>query len=266
VKRRLGRQEAQMLAYLQMRRQGLVRSGEVAAALRLTRLQERELFRRMARGRLIARVRPGLYLVPPQLPLGGSWSPGEVLALSTLVEDRQGRYQICGPNAFNRYGLDDQVPTRLYAYNNRFSGDRTVGAVALTLIKVADERLGDVEEVAYADGSTAIYSSRVRTLADGVYDWARFNSLPRAFAWIERELTARRVTAADLVRVTLRYGDVGTMRRIGALLDRMGVGASLLRGLERELEPSSSFIAWDPSRPRRGTLDRRWGVVWNDRA
>jgi predicted transcriptional regulator of viral defense system len=138
--------------------------------------------------------------------------------------------------------------------------------VALTLIKVADERLGDVEEVAYADGSTAIYSSRVRTLADGVYDWARFNSLPRAFAWIERELTARRVTAADLVRVTLRYGDVGTMRRIGALLDRMGVGASLLRGLERELEPSSSFIAWDPSRPRRGTLDRRWGVVWNDRA
>jgi len=255
-----------MLAYLQMRKQRLVRSGEVAEALSLTRLQERELFRRMARGRLIARVRPGLYLVPPQLPLGGSWSPDEILALSALLETRQGRYQVCGPNAFSRYGFDDQVPTRVYAYNNRISGDRTVGAVALTLIKVADERLGDVEEVATAGGLTATYSSRVRTLVDGVYDWSRFNSLPRAFAWTERELAARRVTAADLVRVTLRYGDVGTIRRIGALLDRMGVEASRLRTLERELKASTSFIAWDPSRPKRGTLDRRWGVVWNDRA
>jgi predicted transcriptional regulator of viral defense system len=255
-----------MLAYLQMRGQGLVRSGELVPPLRLTRLQERELVRRMARGRLIARVRPGLYLVPPRLPLGGSWSPGEILALDTLMADRGGRYQICGPNAFSRYGFDDQVPTRVYAYNNRISGDRTVGAVALTLIKVADGRLGDVEEVQTAEGLAAAYSSRVRTLVDGVYDWSRFNSLPRAFGWIRRELAARRVAAADLVRVTLRYGDVGTLRRIGALLDREAVAAAPLRKLARALPPSTSFIAWDPTRPKRGTLDRRWGVVWNDRA
>ena len=72
--------------------------------------------------------------------------------------------------------------------------------------------------------------------------------------------------AAELVRVTLRYGDIGTIRRMGALLDRAGVAAALLRKLERALEPSSSLIAWNPVRPKRGTLDRRWGVVWNDRA
>jgi len=265
MKRTLGRQETQMLAYLQMRKQRSVRAGDLTGPLRLTRLQERELFRRMARGGLIARVRPGFYLVPSQLPLGGSWSPDEALAINTLIEDRQGRYQICGPNAFNRYGFDDQIPTRVYAYNDRISGDRTIGAVALTLIKVATARLGDTEQVPTAEGLNVVYSSRVRTLVDAVYDWSRFNSLPQAFVWIRAEMKAGRVAAPDLVRVTLRYGDVGTIRRIGALLDREGANAALVRKLKRAVKPSTSHIPWIPTRPKRGTVDRRWGVVWNER-
>ena len=264
MKTKLGRQETQMLAYLQMRKRCTVRTGELTGPLHLTRDQERELFRRMARGGLIARVRPGLYLAPAQLPLGGSWSPDETLALNTLMEDRRGRYQICGPNAFNRYGFDEQVPTRVYAYNNRISGERTIGAIALTLIKVADERLGDTEEVSTPEGLTAVYSSRVRTLVDAVYDWSRFNSLPRAYAWIRSELAANRVDAGELVTVTLRYGDKGTLRRIGTLLEGQRVKEELLRKLERALKPSTSLIPWNPMKPKRGTINRRWGVVLNE--
>jgi predicted transcriptional regulator of viral defense system len=265
VKRRLGQQETQFLAYLQVRGQRTVRAGELTGPLRLTRAQEGALLRRLARGGLIARVRPGLYLVPARLPLGGSWSPDEILALNTLMEDRRGRYQICGPNAFNRYGFDNQVPNRVYAYNNRVSGDRTIGAVALTLIKVADRRLGDAEEAKTQEGLTAVYASRTRTLVDAVYDWSRFNSLPRAYAWIRTELAAGRVGAEDLVRVALRYGDLGTIRRLGALLEREGVADRLLRRLERALPPSTGFIPWIPNRLKRGSVGRRWGVVLNDR-
>jgi hypothetical protein len=45
--------------------------------------------------------------------------PDEALALNALTEDRRGRYQICGPNAFSRFGFEEQVPTRVYGYNNR---------------------------------------------------------------------------------------------------------------------------------------------------
>ena len=84
--------------------------------------------------------------------------------------------------------------------------------------------------------------------------------------WIRADLAAGRIGAAEMVRVTLRYGDIGTIRRIAALLDREGAGAGLLRKLERALKPSTSLIPWIPTRPKRGTVDRRWGVVWNDRA
>lgn len=264
MKNRLGSQESQALAYLQLRGQRLVRTGELAGPLRLTRVQERELLSRLARGGMIARVRRGLYLAPARLPLGGAWSPDEAEALTALMQDREGRYQICGPNAFSRYGFDVQVPNRTTAYNNRISGQRRVGAVALTLIKVADQRLGNTEEVRTAGGAVAIYSSRVRTLVDAVYDWSRFGSLPRGYDWIRSELAAGRVEAGKLVGATLRWGDIGTLRRIGALLEREGVGPPLLRRLEQALRPSTSFIPWIPTRPKRGTLDRRWGVVLND--
>ena len=266
MKRALGNLERQLFAYAQMRKLRALRTRDLTGPLGISGKQERELLNRLAKAGMIAQVRRGLYLVPPRLPLGGKWSPEEALVLDTLMDDRQGRYQICGPNAFNRYGFDEQIPTRVYTYNNRISGERTVGAVALTLIKVAAKRLGDTEQVRTAEGLTAVYSSRVRTLVDAVYDWSRFNSLPRAFGWVQAELDADRVVAAELVRITLRYGDVGTIRRMGALLDRTGVAAALLRKLERALEPSSSLIAWNPVRPKRGTLDRRWGVVWNDHA
>jgi len=265
MKMKLGRQEMQMLAYLQMRKRQTVKTGELTDSLQLSRGQERELFRRMARGGLIVRVRPGFYLVPERLPLGGSWSPDETLALNTLMGDRKGRYQICGPNAFNRYGFDDQIPNRVYVYNNRISGERTIGAVALTLIKVADERLGDTEAMKTVEGQTAVYGSRARALVDAVYDWSRFNSLPRAYNWIRGELAESRVGAAELVAVALRYGDKGTIRRIGALLEMQGVETGLLRKLEKALDPSTGLIPWIPTKRKRGKINRRWGVVLNDR-
>jgi predicted transcriptional regulator of viral defense system len=257
--------EAQFLAYAQMRKLRTVRLGDLARTmLQLTADQERRLLSRLSLKRMIARVRRGLYLVPPRLPLGGAWTPDEILAINTLIEDREGRYQICGPNAFNRYGYDEQVPNRIYAYNNRISGDRMIGAVNLTLIKVADERLGETEEQKTVDGETAVYSSRARTLLDAVYDWSRFGSLPGAYDWILGDLAAGRIRPAELVRITLRYGDVGAIRRIGALLEREGADVRLLKKLSQDLRTPKNAIPWIPGRARRGAVDRRWGVVWND--
>jgi predicted transcriptional regulator of viral defense system len=123
--------------------------------------------------------------------------------------------------------------------------------------------LGDIEETRTGQGWTAVYSSRVRTLVDAVYDWSRFNSLPRGYSWIRRELAKKRVDAAQLIATTLKYGDKGTIRRVGALLEREGIEARLLRKLEKAVPKTSSLIPWIPTLPKRGTVDRRWGVVIN---
>lgn len=264
MKTGLGSLEARLFAYAQLRAMPVVRKGALSDALRITRKQESALLSRLARGGLIARVRPGVYLVPARLPLGGAWSPDEALALDALMKEYGARYQVCGPSAFNRYDLDQQIPNRVYAYNDSLSGERRIGAVALTLIKVGRQRLGDTAIVRNADGIETPYSSRVRTLVDAVYDWSRFAGLPRGYAWIRADLASGRVTATELVTCALRYGDVATRRRIGALLEREGVPARLLAKLARALRKTQSTIPWDPTRRKRGTVDRRWGVVWNE--
>ena len=105
-----------------------------------------------------------------------------------------------------------------------------------------------------------------RALVDAVYDWSRFNSLPRGYAWIRRELENKRVTQAELVDATLRYGDVGTLRRMGVMLEREGLDARLLRKLEKKLPRSSGLIPWIPTQPKRGSISPRWGVVVNGEA
>ena len=259
----LGPLETQFFAYVQLRKLQTVKSGELADALGITLPQERELFSRLARRGLVARVRRGLYLVPARIPPGGKWSPGEFLALSMLMADREGRYQICGPNAFYRYGWDDQVPHRVYTYNNKISGERQIGQVALTMIKVADQRLGATETFTTPDGAQAIYSSRTRALVDAVYDWSRFDSLPRAYDWIRQELAENGETAARIVKVALRFGNLSTLRRLGKLLEMEGVEEALLAKVERRVTASSSLIAWIPTYPKRGSIDRRWGILCN---
>jgi predicted transcriptional regulator of viral defense system len=77
-------------------------------------------------------------------------------------------------------------------------------------------------------------------------------------------LLQKRVNVEELVTITLRFGNTGTIRRMGTLLEREGVGEPLLLRLEQALSQNRSMIPWIPGRPKRGKFNRRWGVVLNE--
>ena len=133
----------------------------------------------------------------------------------------------------------------------------------MKLIKVARDRLGGVETIRTPSGETLVYSSRSRTLVDAVYDWSQFDSLPEAYDWIRNDLAAGRVTADELARVAVQYGNMGTIRRIGAILDRLDASKSSLSRLKRALTTTTAKIPLVPTRPARGPISKTWGVVIN---
>jgi len=217
----LGSLSSRFFSYVQLKKLDIVRTGEIAPVLNISASQERDLFRRLSDSGWILRLKRGLYLVPPRIPAGGKYSPGTALILQKLMEEEKGRYQICGPPAFNFYGFDDQVPSVTYLYNNRISGKRSIGSLAFQFIKVADERLGAINAVRTREDIEMIYSSRARTLMDAVYDWHRFNSLPRGYEWIKEEVKNEPKFTSEFIDVTATYGNVATIRRIGYLLDTL---------------------------------------------
>ena len=259
----LGSLSSQFFAYVQLKKLDIVRTGEIAPILDISASKERDLYRRLSDSGWILRLKRGVYLVPPRIPAGGKYSPGAALILKKLMEVEKGKYQICGPTAFNFYGLDDQIPNVTYLYNNRISGKRLVGNLSFQFIKVADERLGSINAVRTREDREMIYSSKARTLMDAVYDWSRFNSLPRGYGWIKGEIENESELASELVDVTAKYGNMATIRRIGYLLDTFMRNPQMINPLQRQLSTSSSLIPWIPGRSTKGKIIRKWGVIVN---
>jgi predicted transcriptional regulator of viral defense system len=259
----LGNLSSRFFAYVQLKKKDVVRTGELAPVLGITGPQEIDLFRRLSNSGWIVRLKRGVYLVPPRIPAGGKYGPGAALILQKLMEEEDGKYQFCGPTAFNFYGLDDQIPSVTYVYNNRISGNRTIGNLAFQFIKTADERLGATNVLRTPEGVEVIYSSKARTLMDAVYDWSRFNSLPRGYDWIRQEIKKDFKLASELVKATAQYGNQATARRIGCLLDSLVQTSRIITRLQRQLSNSKTPIPWIPDRPAKGTVNRKWGIIVN---
>ncbi|MCK5156449.1 MAG: type IV toxin-antitoxin system AbiEi family antitoxin domain-containing protein [Spirochaetales bacterium] len=259
----LGKVATRFFAYVQLRKMETIEIGDLTEVLGLTAVQEQKLLYRLSRAGWIVRLRRGLYLVPSRIQ-AGQWSPGIYLSLQKLMEDCNGQYQICGPSAFNYYSFSQQIPNTTYVYNNRLSGERTIGSLEFVFIKVADSRLGSVNTFITPDGANAIYSSKARTLMDAVYDWSRFNSLPRAYEWVRGVARNDTTLCKELVECCLLFGNQATIRRVGYLLDQVEIPVKELEKLRVSLKSVKSVIPWRPDKKAKGKVNRSWGVIVNE--
>ena len=262
-KTKLGKFEMQLLAYAQLRKKEFISSGEIASALDISAEQEWKLLNRMATSGLIIRLKRGVYLVPSRMPVGGRWTVSGYYILSKLMEVLKGQYQISGPSAFNFHGFDDQVPNRIYVYNDRIFGEKEIGGTDFVFIKTDVKRLGSTKNLMTPDGIDAVMVTKTRALVDAVYDWSRYNTLPRAYGWIAETLKKDPSLIEKLIADTLQYGNKGTVKRIGYLLAQIGITDDRLGKIKRQLGPTRSLIPWIPGREAKGSVNREWGLIVN---
>lgn len=259
----LGDLSVRLLSYAQMKGKTIARIGDFTRVLGISKNQERNLLSRLAQSGFIIRLRRGVYLLPERIPSGGRYNPGTAYILEKLFEDLEGQYQLCGPSCFNYYRFDEQIPNMWHVYNNKISGARTIAERSFVFIKVEDRRLGSFEHVHTDSGIALVYSSKLRTLVDAVYDWWRFQSIPRAYRWIQDTCTDKN-TADDLIDITVRYGNQSTIRRIGFILEkRTGIETNLGK-LTGSLTSERSLIPLVPGDDSRGKTDTKWGIIQNE--
>lgn len=261
---RIGPLESRLLGWSQMVGRTCVRTAEVAETLRVSPKRASELLDRMARDGRVIQLQRGLYLLPEKLPPGGRWQPPAVVALWHFLEARGAVWQETGPNAFNYYGLTEQLSNETFAYNDKVSGRRCFGRLPVTLIKVSRKRLGHAAVVKI--GQDRVERRRIgslpRVVFDAVYDYKRFGTLPKAYDWIRQRRDSEEFLSG-LIRCCTKYGNMAASRRVGWLLDSLEVEDATLRPLAKMVTDSSAYIPLDPYRPARGSRNRRWGIVDN---
>lgn len=262
-KTKLGKMEIQLLAYAQLRKKEIIFSGEIATALDIEARQEWRLLNRLATSGIIIRLKRGVYLIPSRLPTGGRWMVSGYYILAKLMEVMKGRYQISGPNAFNFYGFDDQIPNRMYVYNDKLFGEKEIGGTDFVFIKTDAKRLGSTNLLKTPDDTDTVMASKTKALVDAVYDWSRYNTLSRAYGWIAETLQKEPEIINDLIADTLKYGNKGTTKRIGYLLAQLRISSDKLKELKQQAGSSKALIPWIPGQAAKGSVDKEWGLIIN---
>lgn len=260
----LGELELRSLAYVQFRKREFLRVGDLVEGIGLSKSQEYALFFRLEAKGQIVRIKRGIYYVPPQLPPSGRISVSEYFILSKYMEIEKAVYQVSGPSAFHRYGFDEQIPNILYVYNDRISEGKTIGGYRFVFIRTSRERLKGSDLLKDASGASVYIASKPKALVDAVYDWSRFNTLPRAFSWIVAATKKDKRLATGIVNAAVECGNIAVARRIGCLLMNNGFSKQSLRKLKTSLGEALSLIPLVPRKPARGAADKYWGVIIND--
>lgn len=261
----ISRQGLRAVSYAQFLQKEVILLGDIATGLGITKAQEMRLLSRLEGNGQIIRLKRGAYYVPSKLSPSGRLNVSEYFILSNLMKLEGANYQISGPNAFHRYGFDEQVPNRLFVYNDRFSGEKEIGGYSFAFVKTSAERFQGSIKTISPDGAKIIIASKAKSLIDAIYDWPRFNTIPRAFEWIITSIRGNPRFKRELMRMAIRSGNKATLRRIGCLLEHNGNSKRSLRFLKQTIGDSKAVIPLVPKKPKRGQIDPYWGVVINDR-
>lgn len=261
----LGPLETQFFAWTQLENKEQVKTGDFAKVKGLSAKQEADLLYNLSSSGIIVKLWRGLYLVPPRIPLGGSWSPSPYLVISKYMRNLDAKFQISGPAIFNLYGYSDQVSAWFTVYNNKVSKKLYILQYHLDFVKVVESRLGDVKKRApygVNKSEPALVSSAEQTLLDAVYDYKKYGTLPKAYDWIAIAVRNKKISPEKLVNIAIKYGNTMSQKRIGWVLDELKISQRVINRLKKKI-PKTKFLVPLDSRNNVGPINKKWGVIEN---
>ena len=261
----LGPLELQFFAWTQLENKEQVKTGDFARVKGLSAKQEADLLYNLSSSGIILKLWRGLYLVPPRIPLGGSWSPSPYLIISKYMRNSDAKFQISGPAIFNLYGYSNQVSAWFTVYNNKVSKNLYILQYYLDFVKVIEKRLGDVKKrspYGVQKSEPALVSTAEQALLDAVYDYKKYGTLPKAYDWITVALRNKKINPEKLVDITIKYGNTMSQKRIGWILDKLKVSQKTINRLKRKI-PKTNFLAPLDPKNNIGSVNKEWGVIEN---
>ncbi len=262
-KNKIGALELKIISYVQLKGIKILRTGDIYRTLSITAQSEKDIFSNLNRKGFIVRLTKGYYLVPDTLSPTTYANVSEMEILYYFMEIFQARFMISGPTAIYYYGYTTQIPNRIYVYNNKISGDRVIGNKSFVFMKTSSKRLKGAKFVTSDKRFKIPYASNARLLIDCIYDWNRYNTIPKVFKWIKQEIEENPEITEKLVSNAIRYGNRIVQRRLGYLLERMNVDSKLIEKLQNKIKGTKTIKPLIPNTNFKGSVDKRWGLIIN---
>lgn len=222
----------------------------------------RDVASRLVAKKALERIGAGRYLVRPLRTLSRATAASAPVQAAVLVQGEP--YYLGGLWALTFHRLtEQQYVSVLDAFVARRHPSRRLGGARLVFHRVSSERLRYGSVATQLEGMSVQLSDPERTLVDLLDFPALAGGGSEALRMVKRTLS--QLDRTKLVEYAARGGRSSTCQRLGVLLERTGGAPRRLAQLHKRVAKTKSVLSMDPSAPRKGTFNRRWSVIENDR-
>ena len=263
IKIKIGSLERRVISYIQSSKIKTLRTGEIYITLGIAPQTEKEILSRLNKKGIILRLTTGYYLIPDKISPSSNVIIDGMEILVYLMKYYDAKYMISGPTAIYYYGYTTQISNRIYVYNDKIYGDRQIGGSSFVFMKTSTKRLKGAEFIVTNKGLKIPYASKARLLTDCIYDWNRYNTIPKVFNWIRDEIEKDPEITAKLVSNAIRYGNKSVIARLGYSLNKFNVAAESIDRLQKRIVGSKSIIPFIPNTDLKGSVNKKWGLIIN---
>jgi len=214
----------------------------------------------------IVHLKKGLYIISSSFP--GMTPIHEFEIAMALVHPAA----ISHWSAMHFHGMTEQISQRVYITTtkaivtsrltkspkkNQRSSSREINGVLYEFIKIKPERFFGTKDYWVGEAKVTIMDPE-RTLIDGLVAPKYFGDWAEVYSAFESQLS--RLDLDKMVDYSTRL-DTAVVKRLGWILEKLGVEDSILQRLETV--PIRGYRTLDPSGPRKGPCNRRWMIQEN---
>ncbi|MFC1508197.1 type IV toxin-antitoxin system AbiEi family antitoxin [Candidatus Omnitrophota bacterium] len=254
----LGPIETNIVARLTYEKKTIVTTGDLDQLFKLSPEDRKQVVFRLKKKKILTSIKRGVYAFSP-LESGPEGTGIDELLIPSLFFPQK-NYYIGYSTMFNYYGFTEQLFQTVYVLNTTKRMERIICGLSYKFIRIPQNRMYGIERIKVKDAEINI-SSKERTLIDLLYFNKPVGGITCAVEIFTEIVKNNKCDIKKLIEYTASFPNITTRKRIGLILEGVGITENILRPLVKSVEKTavSSFNG-----SRKGTLNKKWRVIIND--
>lgn len=254
----LGPIETNIVARLTYEKKTIVTVEDLDRLFNLSPEDRKQVVFRLKKKKILSTIKRGVYAFSP-LEAGPEGTGVDELLIPPLFFPKK-NYYVGYSTMFNYFGVAEQLFQTVYVLNTSMRMERVICGLSYKFIRIPENRMYGLETIKVKDVDVKI-SSRERTFIDLLYFNKPVGGIAGAVEIFTQIVKSKKCDIKKLVEYAARFPNITTRKRIGLILEGLGVSDSTLKPLIKSVG-KTAVSSLDGS--RKGTLNKKWRVIVND--
>ena len=251
----LGQKEAELVARLSYEKKKIVQAEELDRFLPGDFKYRKQFVYNLKQKGILTPIKRGVYVFTPLDSIPSGRRVNEMLIPPIFFPRKN--YYIGYSTMFNYYGFIEQLFQVVYVINTSLCRERDITGITYKFVKASENRLYGLESIKI-ENTDVMISTRERTLVDLIYFNKPVGGIVPATQIFKRIAGKKECNRNKLIEYAAKFPNITTRKRIGLILESMGVKKNLLRPLIKSVE-KTAISSLNSS--RRGAINKTWRII-----